>query len=52
VPWIANRRYGTAYPTDSPFPIGRIMSYTDWTHASGAPAPDVVPPAAITNLGP
>lgn len=38
VPWIANYRYGATYPTTSPFPRGRIMSWTDWTHnSSGAP---------------
>jgi hypothetical protein len=52
VPWVANRRYGTSYPTTSPFGLGRLVSWTDWTHGSGAPAPDVVPPAAISDLGP
>lgn len=31
VPWIANKRYGTNYPTSSTG-SGRIMSWTDWTH--------------------
>jgi hypothetical protein len=36
VPWIANRRYGTTFSTTTPIPVGRIMGWTDWTHAAVA----------------
>ena len=50
VPWIANRRYGTSYPTMTPIPMGRIMGWTDWTHASAAPPADSIRPAPITDF--
>jgi hypothetical protein len=31
VPWMANYRYGTAYPTEASF-NGRIMSWGDWMY--------------------
>ena len=31
VPWLANARYGTAYPTSSTS-NGRIMSWGDWLY--------------------
>jgi hypothetical protein len=52
VPWIANKRYGTSYPTMTAIPPGRVMGWTDWTHATGAASPDLIPPAAITDLAP
>jgi len=52
VPWIANKRYGTSYPAPTPIPTAYMMGWTDWTHATGAPPPDLIPPAAITDLAP
>jgi len=34
VPWLANARYGTNFPTTEAG-IGRIMGYTDWMYGSG-----------------
>ena len=31
VPWMANTRYGTSYPTAASF-TGRIMSWGDWLY--------------------
>ncbi|RIL10148.1 hypothetical protein DCC79_08890 [bacterium] len=31
-PWIVNHVYGTTFPTTSPVGVGKIMSFTDWTH--------------------
>ncbi len=31
-PWIINHVYGTSFPTTSPVGVGKIMSFTDWTH--------------------
>jgi hypothetical protein len=51
VVWIANKRYGTTYPTAATFPSGspgRIMSWTNWTHAPAAPCPpSTAPPAPL-----
>ena len=50
VPWIANHRYGTNFSTITPFPVGRIMGWTDWTHAAVASTVKTLPGAA-TNPG-
>lgn len=31
--WIANKRYGTALPTSTPTHYGKLIGWTDWTHA-------------------
>ena len=51
VPWLANARYGTNYPTTTSA-SGRIMSWGDWLYrpASSAPAPQptvISSPSAI-----
>lgn len=44
VPWVANARYGTSYPTSgAPMPPGYLANWTEWSHAIGAPPPP--PPA-------
>jgi alginate lyase len=52
--WLANHAYGTAFPTVLPARAGKIMGWTDWTHAASGPppppAPDTTPPARVTNL--
>jgi hypothetical protein len=52
VPWIANARYGSSFPTTSPNTDGRAVTWTDWTHAVGS----VIPPPAqgpkITAIAP
>ncbi|HYM81860.1 MAG TPA: alginate lyase family protein [Candidatus Limnocylindria bacterium] len=50
--WLVNRATGSQFPTESPAGAGKIMGWTDWTHAasSSTPPPDTTPPAAITTL--
>ena len=50
VPWIANRRYGTNFSTTTPIPVGRVMGWTDWTHAAVAPSTDKTRPAPVSDL--
>jgi ADP-ribose pyrophosphatase YjhB (NUDIX family) len=37
--WLVNRAYGTHFPAVSPARPGKIMAWTDWTHAPRADAP-------------
>ena len=50
IPWIANRRYGTAYPRVTPTLVPSwSMGWTDWTHATASQV-DNVRPAQISDL--
>lgn len=35
-PWLVNYRYGTSFSAQSPARFGKIMGWTDWTHARRA----------------
>jgi len=35
VPWLVNKRYGTAFPTRTSG-YGRLVGFTDWTHSAAA----------------
>jgi hypothetical protein len=50
--WLVNSAYGTSFTTESPAGLGKIMAWTDWTHATphDPPGPDVIPPASIRDL--
>ncbi|HYM81859.1 MAG TPA: alginate lyase family protein [Candidatus Limnocylindria bacterium] len=50
--WLVNAANGSQFPTESPAGAGKIMAWTDWTHAASNPFPplDQIPPAAITSL--
>lgn len=52
VPWVANYRYGTNFPTNSPVSHGEIFGWTDWTHGTAGGTSDGIPPAAIRDLSP
>jgi hypothetical protein len=32
-PWLINHAYGSAFPAESPAALGKVMGFTDWTHA-------------------
>jgi hypothetical protein len=49
--WVVNRAYGTQFPAVSPAGAGKIMGWTDWTHARAASsAVDDVRPAGVSDL--
>lgn len=55
IPWLINKVYGTNYPT-KPAYFGKMLGFTDWTHAPGSPSqpppqPDdtTAPTTAITD---
>jgi hypothetical protein len=49
--WLVNRAYGTQFTRVSPAGSGKIMGWTDWTHASsGAASSDNIRPAPINDL--
>lgn len=47
VPWMANSRYGTKYPTEKSA-SGRIMSWGEWLYAQSTPPPPTA--TAISGL--
>jgi hypothetical protein len=49
--WLVNHAYGTSFPRTTPAGAGKIMGWTDWTHAVAGPLPsDTIRPAAIWTL--
>lgn len=52
VPWVVNSSYGANYPTTSNEDWGRVMNFTDWTHATPTQQnpDDTQAPTTPTNL--
>jgi hypothetical protein len=43
-PWLINWAYGSSFPTDPSVKPGKLMGFTDWTHATRAvPVPALQP---------
>lgn len=42
-PWLINWAYSTRFPTDPSIVPGKIMGFTDWTHAGISPVPALRP---------
>lgn len=53
VPWLTNYAYGTKFPTHNNGEWGRVMNFTDWTHATTKPqepTADTEAPTPPSNL--